>query len=133
MRTTAAVKELPALVEFLQRVWQDWALPAAAAFPFELALDEVFMNVVMHGTTPDGPPRVVFVLLRHAGSAVTMVMEDDGPAFDPLTLDAPDIDAPIEERELGGLGVFLVRELMDEVSYAYTGTHNQLTMRKVVS
>ena len=133
MRTTAAVKELPALVEFLQRVWRDWALPAAAAFPFELALDEVFMNVVMHGTTPDGSPREVSVLLRHAGSAVTMVMEDDGPAFDPLTLDAPDIDAPIEERELGGLGVFLVRELMDEVSYAYTGTHNQLTMRKVVS
>ena len=133
MRTTAAVEELPALVEFLQRVWQDWALPAAAAFPFELALDEVFMNVVMHGTTPDGSPREVSVLLRHAGSAVTMVMEDDGPAFDPLTLDAPDIDAPIEERELGGLGVFLVRELMDELSYAYTGTHNQLTMRKVVS
>lgn len=133
MRTTAAVEELPALVEFLQRVWQDWALPAAAAFPFELALDEVFMNVVMHGTTPDGSPREVSVLLRHAGSAVTMVMEDDGPPFDPLTLDAPDIDAPIEERELGGLGVFLVRELMDELSYAYTGTHNQLTMRKVVS
>lgn len=133
MRTTATVEELPALVEFLQRVWQDWALPAAAAFPFELALDEVFMNVVMHGTTPDGSPREVSVLLRHAGSAVTMVMEDDGPAFDPLTLDAPDIDAPIEERELGGLGVFLVRELMDELSYAYTGTHNQLTMRKVVS
>lgn len=133
MRTTATVEELPALVEFLQRVWRDWALPAAAAFPFELALDEVFMNVVMHGTTPDGSPREVSVLLRHAGSAVTMVMEDDGPAFDPLTLDAPDIDAPIEERELGGLGVFLVRELMDELSYAYTGTHNQLTMRKVVS
>ena len=133
MRTTATVEELPALVEFLQRVWQDWALPAAAAFPFELALDEVFMNVVMHGTTPDGSPREVSVLLRHAGSAVTMVMEDDGPAFDPLTLDAPDIDAPIEERELGGLGVFLVRELMNELSYAYTGTHNQLTMRKVVS
>ena len=133
MRTTAAVEELPALVEFLQRVWQDWALPAAAAFPFELALDEVFMNVVMHGTTPDGSPREVSVLLRHAGSAVTMVMEDDGPPFDPLTLDAPDIDAPIEERELGGLGVFLVRELMNELSYAYTGTHNQLTMRKVVS
>ena len=98
MRTTAAVEELPALVEFLQRVWQDWALPAAAAFPFELALDEVFMNVVMHGTTPDGSPREVSVLLRHAGSAVTMVMEDDGPPFDPLTLDAPDIDALNQAR-----------------------------------
>ena len=133
VRTTAAVEQLPALVEFLQRAWQEEALPEGAAFPFELALDEVFMNVVMHGTTPDGPPREVSVSLHHEGSAVTMVMADDGPPFDPLTLAAPDIDAPIEERELGGLGVFLVRELMDEVSYAYTGTHNELTMRKVVS
>jgi anti-sigma regulatory factor (Ser/Thr protein kinase) len=133
MRTTATVEHLPALVAFLQRAWHEEALPDAAAFPFELALDEVFMNVVMHGTTPDGPPREVLVSLRHDDAAVTMVMEDDGPAFDPLTLAAPDIDAPIEEREVGGLGVFLIRELMDEVSYAHTGTHNQLTMRKVVS
>ena len=133
IRTTATVEHLPALVEFLQQSWRDEALPEAAAFPFELALDEVFMNVVMHGTTADGPSREVFVSLRHEGSDVTMVMEDDGPAFDPLTLAAPDIDVPLEERELGGLGVFLVRELMDEVSYAHTGTHNQLTMRKVVS
>ncbi|MDQ8161372.1 MAG: ATP-binding protein [Gemmatimonadota bacterium] len=133
MRTTATVEHLPALVEFLQRAWQEGALPEAAAFPFELALDEIFMNVVMHGTTPDGPPREVVVSLRDEGNRVTMVMEDDGPAFDPLTLATPDIDAPIEERELGGLGVFLVRELMDDVSYAHTGTHNQLTMHKVVS
>ena len=133
IQTTATVEHLPALVEFLQSAWQEGALPDAAAFPFELALDEVFMNVVMHGTTPDGPPREVSVSLHHEGSAVTMVMADDGPPFDPLTLAAPDIDAPIEERELGGLGVFLVRELMDEVSYAHTGTHNELTMRKVVS
>ena len=133
IQTTATVEHLPALVEFLQQAWQEGALPDAAAFPFELALDEVFMNVVMHGTTPDGPPRKVSVVLRYEGSAVTMVMEDDGPAFDPLSLATPDVDAPLEEREIGGLGVFLVREMMDEVSYAHTGTHNQLTMRKVVS
>lgn len=133
VRTTAAVAHLPALVAFLQQAWQDEALPDAAAFPFELALDEVFMNVVMHGTTLDGPPREVSLSLRHEGVTVTMVMEDDGPAFDPLSLAAPDIDAPIEEREIGGLGVFLIRELMDDVSYAHTGTHNQLTMSKVVS
>ena len=133
MRITAAVEHLPALVEFLQHAWQEEGLPEGATFPFELALDEVFMNVVMHGTTPDGPSREVFVSLQHAGADVTMVMEDDGPAFDPLTLATPDIDAPLEEREIGGLGVFLVRELMDEVSYAHTGTHNRLTMRKVVS
>jgi serine/threonine-protein kinase RsbW len=131
--TAATVDQLPVLVEFVQQWWREAALPAAMAFPFEVALDEVVMNVIMHGTGGDGVPRDVTVSLRQEGGEVTMVIEDNGVPFDPLSLGTPDVDAPLEEREIGGLGVFLVRELMDHVSYAYTGSHNQLTMRKVVA
>jgi anti-sigma regulatory factor (Ser/Thr protein kinase) len=122
--------ELPSLTEFLQQFWQEAQLPPADAFPFELALEEVFMNVVMHGTQPGLPvPRVTLRLAFDAGEA-TLVMEDDGLAFDPLSLATPDVNAPIEDRPVGGLGVYLVRELMDEVTYQHTGTHNQLRMTK---
>jgi anti-sigma regulatory factor (Ser/Thr protein kinase) len=122
--------ELPSLTEFLQQFWLDAHLPPAGAFPFELALEEVFMNVVMHGTQPGQPvPRVTLRLSWDAGQA-TLVMEDDGPAFDPLSLAAPDVSALIEDRPVGGLGVYLVRELMDEVTYHHTGSHNQLRMTK---
>jgi serine/threonine-protein kinase RsbW len=133
VRTTVTLDQLPVLVACLQQWWQELALPQAAAFPFELALDEVFMNVLMHGTSPGDSPRELLLSLAHDEHGVTLVMADDGPAFNQLTLAAPDIDLPLEERETGGLGVFLVRELMDEVSYAHTGTHNRLTMRKVLS
>lgn len=132
IRATATTDRLPELVTFLQAFWQECGLPEEAAFPFELALDEVFMNVVMHGSSPSASPREVQVSLERRGGDVILVTEDDGPPFDPLTLPPPDVDAPLEEREIGGLGVFLIRELMDEVTYAHTGTHNQLTMRKAV-
>jgi len=130
---TATTDRLPELIAFLQAFWQECGLPEETAFPFELALDEVFMNVVMHGSSPSDPPREVRASLERRGSDIILVTEDDGPPFDPLTLPSPDVDAPVEAREIGGLGVFLIRELMDEVTYAHTGTHNQLTMRKVVS
>jgi anti-sigma regulatory factor (Ser/Thr protein kinase) len=133
IRATATTDRLPELIAFLQAFWQEFGLPEEAAFPFELALDEVFMNVVMHGSSPSAPPREVQVSLDRRGRDVTLVTEDDGPPFDPLTLPRPDVDAPLEEREIGGLGVFLIRELMDEVTYAHTGTHNRLTMRKTVT
>lgn len=108
-------------------------MPLATAFPFEVALDEVCMNVIMHGTRAGESPPALSISLSYEGGEVTMVIEDDGVAFDPLVVAAPDIEAPLEEREIGGLGVFLVRELMDHVSYAHTGSHNRLTMRKAVA
>jgi len=121
------------LIDFVQHWWEEAALPVALAFPFEVALEEVCMNVIMHGTRASGSPPELSVSLRLEGDAVTMVIEDDGVAFDPLVVAPPDIDTSLEEREIGGLGVFLVRKLMDDVSYAHTGSHNRLTMRKAVS
>lgn len=132
IRAAATTDRLPELIAFLQAFWQECGLPEETAFPFELALDEVFMNVVMHGSSPAAAPRDMRISLERRGGDVILVTEDDGPPFDPLTLPPPDVDAPLEEREIGGLGVFLLRELMDEVSYAHTGTHNRLTMRKAV-
>lgn len=130
--STATVERLPELLDFIRAFWEEQGLLAESAFPFELAVDEVFMNVVMHGSSPTAPPREVTVSLERRGRDVALVFEDDGPPFDPLTLPDPDTDAPLEAREIGGLGVFLLRQLMDDVAYAHTGTRNRLTMRKAV-
>jgi serine/threonine-protein kinase RsbW len=62
-----------------------------------------------------------------------LTIEDDGPPFDPLSLPPPDVTASLEERRVGGLGVFLVRQMMDEVSYQRTGKRNQLRTSKRVA
>jgi serine/threonine-protein kinase RsbW len=121
--------QLPALLTFLQDFWSELKLPPAEALSFELALEEVFMNVVMHGSHADRAPRVN-VSMSLVDGGVTLTVEDDGPPFDPLSLPAPDLTASLETRRVGGLGVFLVRQVMDSVRYERRDTTNRLQMTK---
>lgn len=121
--------QLPALTRFLREFWAAAALPPEAAPPFEIALEEVFINVATHGA-PAGRPAQVEVSLRREGEELTLLIEDDGPAFNPLTLPTPNVHARLEDRRVGGLGVHLVRQLMDAVSYERDGARNCLRLRK---
>lgn len=121
--------QLPLLMQFLREFWSAAGLPPAQATAFELALEEVFMNVVRHGS-PQGTAPWVEVSLALTADGLAMTVEDDGPPFDPLTRPAPDLTASLHERPVGGLGVFLVRQMMDAVSYRRVGARNQLTMSK---
>ena len=133
MRTSvpSEAAQLPVLTHFLQEFWSAASLPPAQLMSFELALEEIFMNVVMHGSPSGALPRVEISLVL-AGGAVILTVEDNGPEFDPLTLPPPDVNANLVDRPIGGLGVFLVREMMDAVSYHRVGSCNQLRMSKHV-
>jgi serine/threonine-protein kinase RsbW len=124
--------QLPRLTGFLREFWADAALPATAALPFELALEELFTNIVRHGT-PAGTVAQVEVALALADSRLTMTIEDDGRPFDPLALPAPDVTSELEARPVGGLGVFLVRQMMDGVSYHRVGARNRIRLVKSVA
>ncbi len=124
--------QLPALTGFLQAFWSEAGLPPGHAWPFELALEEAFMNVVLHGA-PGIRAAAVDVVLALDGDALTLTLSDDGPPFDPLALPAPDTAAPLEARRPGGLGVHLVRRLMDQVGYERVAERNQLRMRRRVA
>jgi anti-sigma regulatory factor (Ser/Thr protein kinase) len=130
-RTTvpADAAQLPALVQFLQSFWTAQKLPPAQALTFELALEEVFLNVVLHGA-PFGPLPRIEVTLALLGHGLTMTVEDTGPHFDPTALPSPDVTASAASRPVGGLGVFLVRQMMDAVSYERVGECNRLRMTK---
>jgi len=123
--------QLSTLTQFLHEFWSAADLPPAETVSFELALEEIFMNVVMHGS-PAGRGPSVEVSLALCDGSLTLTIEDDGPSFDPLSLAAPDVTASLEERRVGGLGVYLVRQMMDAVSYQRLGGRNQLSMTKRV-
>jgi anti-sigma regulatory factor (Ser/Thr protein kinase) len=131
MQTTLPGEEsrLQDAMAFLHGFWQTESLPDELLFPFELALEEVFMNVAMHGGGEQGPA-TVWLELERADGRLNLSLSDDGRAFDPLALPTPDLDAPLEERPVGGLGVYLVREMMDDVSYSYRDGRNCLSMWK---
>ena len=103
----------------------DW--PPDLIFKVNLVLDELWVNVVHYsGATGD-----IEVALDTNADEVRLEIADDGRPFDPLT-DAvePDLDASLEERPIGGLGIFLVREMMDELHYKRENGKNRLAMVK---
>jgi len=134
-RSTVAAEaaHLPALTRFLQDFWSEGELPAEQALAFELALEEVFMNVVLHGAQGAGALPLVEVALVLADGRLTMTVEYDGPEFDPLALPPPKLMGSLEERPVGGLGVFLVRKMMDTVTYERIGVRNRLRMAKAIT
>jgi serine/threonine-protein kinase RsbW len=123
--------QLSVLTAFLKEFWSAAALPADGSLPFELALEEVFMNVVMHGVSAEAAR--VEVSLHLAGSSLEMTIADDGEPFDPLSLPPPDVTAGLHERRVGGQGVHLVRQMMDTVGYRREGTRNILTLSRQIS
>ena len=116
-RITAAVEELG------ER--DDW--PPDLIFKVNLVLDELWVNVVHYsGATGD-----VEISLDTDADEVRLEIADDGRPFDPLTETVePDIDAPLEDRPIGGLGIFLVREMMDDLRYKRENGKNRLAMVK---
>jgi len=129
MSVAAQAAHLPQLTAFLEQFWSSASLPPGGCPAFALALEELFANVVMHGSA-GGALQQVEVSLALTPEGVTMTIEDDGPGFDPLSLPPPDLTASLAERPVGGLGVFLVRKMMDTVSYARVAGRNQVRMSK---
>ena len=104
-------------------------LAAGISFDFSLAIDELVTNTVGYGYD-DGGDRWIDLCLRLEGHTLTMVIADDGKAFDPLRAPEPDLSAQVEECARGGLGIHLVRKTMNGVAYRRENGRNVVTLTK---
>ena len=123
------VAELVRLNTCLEQFWKENRLPEEIAGDVALALEEVFLNVVLHGFT-DNAEHAIVVRLAVEKGFMTLTVEDDGIPFNPLDAPPPDIESPLEERGIGGLGIHLVRQVMDRIEYVREGNINRLAMTK---
>jgi anti-sigma regulatory factor (Ser/Thr protein kinase) len=103
------------------------ALPAKAARDLRLATEEVGVNIVSYGF-PDGGGSFAVTWNDDEAGLVRLQFDDDGIAFDPLALAVPDLTVPMAQRQIGGLGIMMVRKLMDDVHYARVSGRNVLTL-----
>jgi serine/threonine-protein kinase RsbW len=106
-------------------------LPGDAVADMNVALDEVLTNVLSHAYDDAGPHEIRIVLAVYPGALLAEV-EDDGRPFDPLTVAPPDRTAPLAEREIGGLGIHFVRNLLTDVAYERIGDRNRLVLAKAL-
>ena len=97
----------------------------------KLALDEIITNIISYAFDDDNEHEIS-VKICIDNNKLSINIEDDGKPFDPLEYPPPDTTKPLEERDIGGLGVFFVRELMDEIEYKRKENKNILTITKSV-
>ncbi len=126
------LSELERVSRLVEAFGERQGLPAKLTFELNLALDEILTNVISYAYDDDRA-HDIRVRLSLAGSELAVEVEDDGRAFDPLAVPAPKVDAPAEERPVGGLGIHLVRKLMDGLEYRRRQDKNLLLMTKSVA
>jgi len=122
--------ELDRLNAAIETLGVRWDLLPQAVATLQIALEELVSNIIRHGFHDDERHRVLVRIARCADGALRIDVEDDGAPFDPLAAPHPPACESLEEREPGGLGIHLVRHLMDEISYRRAGAHNLLSMTK---
>jgi sigma-B regulation protein RsbU (phosphoserine phosphatase) len=125
------LSDLDTLDDILDRFGKQGRLPAATMAELRVVCDDVVSNVINHGY-PQGGQHDIEVRLELAGHRLGVTVSDDGVAFNPLAVPPPDTTLPLEKRELGGLGIHLVRSLTDEATYSRHGGRNVITLVKMV-
>ena len=106
--------------------------PMKLLMQIDLVVEEVFVNIANYAYKDKNGKAKISCDLNPETNLLTIVFEDDGIPFDPLAKDDPDITASAEEREIGGLGIFLTKKLMDEVNYENKNGKNILTLVKKI-
>ena len=125
LRVKPELDSIEAVCAFLEGILDERGAPPKVISRIDIAVDEVFSNIVRYSGAAD-----VTVECLPQPDGVTIRFLDDGTPYDPTAREDPDISLPLEERDAGGLGIFLVKKTMDRVDYEYAGGRNVLTLFK---
>ncbi|MDE0222546.1 MAG: ATP-binding protein [Spirochaetaceae bacterium] len=128
LKLEADPERLSDITDAIEELGERERWPPDFLFRMNLVLEEMTLNVMTHGREAGASELEVIVACE--ADTVTIEISDDGPLFDPLQdAPVPDTDAALDDRPVGGLGVHLVREMMDEVSYRYEDGRNRLLLK----
>ena len=128
----AKVEALSDVLGFVDQTLESYECPMKIQTAICVAIEEVFVNVA-HYAYPDSEGEMTLSIgFDEEKRDVTFRMTDKGVPFDPLNKEDPDITLSAEEREIGGLGIFIAKKTMDTIGYSYENGENVLTMIKKV-
>ena len=125
------VGEIPQLAAFIDETAEEAGIDMALAMSLNLAMEEAVVNV-MNYAYPAGTVGTIDIDAEYTDGQLSFVISDSGTPFDPTKADNPDITLAAEDRAIGGLGIFLVRQIIDHVEYQHRDEKNILTLRKQI-
>jgi anti-sigma regulatory factor (Ser/Thr protein kinase) len=109
--------------DFFDICLEKFAIPMRVGYSLKVVADEIYSNIVYYSGA-----KTAQILFRNDADTVTLVFADDGKPYNPLEAEEPDITAGVEERKIGGLGLFMVKKMAESVAYEYTAGKNQMTV-----
>lgn len=128
----ARKENLPQLFDFLTKTLREYSDDEKTIKKVKLCVEEAFMNIATYAYDPGvGPAKVSVTALGDPYPlSVQVVFTDKGKPFNPLKVDNPDVESGVEDRQTGGLGIFLIKKEMDDITYEYKDGQNILTLEK---
>lgn len=128
----AVTDNLPQVNDFVNQKLKAVNCPIKAQMQIDIAVEEIFVNIASYAYAPNIGKAKIRIELSEEPTAVSITFTDSGVRYNPLEKDDPDITLSAEERRIGGLGIFMTKKTMDDVTYRYENGKNILTMKKVI-
>lgn len=125
------LSELKALWGHLENCGHMMKLPHKCLFEINLGLDELFTNIISYGFEDESEHQIKFTLAKDEETLVVQV-EDDGKPFNPLDAEGPEIPQDLDSMNIGGLGIHLIKNMMDDIDYRRAEGKNRLICKKIV-
>ena len=129
----ATVENIDAVTDFVNAALEEYSCSMKAQTQIDIAIDELFGNIARYAYHPQVGKATVQVEMEENTPVVTVTFRDHGMPYNPLNTQDPDVTLSAEEREIGGLGIYLVKKSMDEVLYEYQDGQNILRVKKKIS
>lgn len=129
----AKTENLDAVTDFVNEQLEAAGCPMKILMQIDLAVEEIFVNIANYAYSPEEGPATVRVQTDNEKSTVDITFIDHGVPYDPLAKQDPDVTLSAEQRAIGGLGIFMVKKSMDDVTYEYRDGHNILTIKKGIA
>jgi len=128
----AKVENLPDVLAFVDEQLEAHNCPMREQMQLDVAVEELFVNIASYAYNPEVGPATILVQTEGDPLSVIITFVDHGVPYDPLAKEDPDITLSADERQIGGLGIFMVKKSMDEVVYRYEDGKNILSIKKQI-
>ena len=130
MDIAATLENLDTVMAFVDQQLEEVGCSMKAQMQIDIAVEEVYVNIAHYAYNPEVGDVTIRVQIEEEPLAVILTFIDKGKPYDPLAKEDPDVTLAAEDRQIGGLGIFMVKKSMDNVSYEYNEGRNILTLKK---
>lgn len=131
LRIKNGLSEIGAVAESVNEFIKKLQLPVKIGNSIDLALDEILNNIILYGYE-DKDQHFIDIHISLEVDHIVLEIKDDGKEFNPLNIPEPDTKSGMDERPVGGLGLHLIRNMMDEIHYTYENNKNCLILKKKI-